>query len=276
MSGHRVAERHEFGPIAVEIVEWRDLRGMTDPSGITALAAAKAADVAVRQVRIEMSSKAEVTVEAGALQFWKGRFDVENTIPAGRVMRRLLGSIATGDRAFRPTYRGKGEIWLEPGFGHFNVVGLGDESVIVDQGCFYVAGPGVRVEAKVQSNVSSALFGGEGLFQTHITGPGFCILQSPVPDGELVKLDVAPGEKVAVDGPFALLRTSNLHFSVGKSSRGWLGTATSGEGLLHHFENRGHEPGQVWVSPLEPVYGSFASPSAQINQAGAAAPRRTT
>ena len=256
--GYRIAETHEFEGAVVDIIAWTELRGMTHIAGVQTLDHFRGAGMAVRQIRVTLKGgKDEITTEAGALQFLSGRIDMENRIPAGKVMRRLFGSALTGESVFRPTYRGKGEIWLEPTLGHYVIVGLGPETVIVDQGAFHVAGKGVAVEAKLQGNVSSALFGGEGLFQTAITGPGFCILQSPVPEDELIKMAVEPGEKCVLDGPFALLRTANLTFSVSKSSRTWIGSTTTGDGLLNTFENRSREAGEVWVSPLEPIYNQF-------------------
>lgn len=254
----KVAETHGFGSVLVEIVEWNELRGMADPDGMDRLALARQAGVAARQVRISLSGNDEIVTEAGALQFHSGKIEIRNEIPAGKILGRLFGAAVTGEAVFRPSYRGTGEIWLEPTFGHFVVVGLDSETVIVDQGAFHLAGSGVKVEAKAQKNLSSAIFGGEGLFQTALTGPGFCVLQSKVPESELVKIFVEPGEKCVVDGSFALLRTANLDFSVGKSARGWVGTALSGEGLLSTFENRSKRQGEVWISPLEPIYASFS------------------
>ena len=264
-SDFTIAENHtEFPGVVIDIIEWPHMRGMTDPRGLVALAAARTAGAAARQVRITIPQQGEVTLEAGALQFWRGRFDMDNRIPAGKVIKRLFGSAVTGESVFRPTYRGKGEIWLEPSLGHFLVVNLENDTIIVDQGAFHACDAAIKIEARMQKNISSAVFGGEGLFQTALSGTGFVVLQSPVPDGELVKLEIAPGEKAVVDGPFALMRTDNIEFTVGKSARTWVGSAVSGDGMLHTFENRSQTPGLVWVSPLEPVYNAFSGFAAMV------------
>jgi len=49
------------------------------------------------------------------------------------------------------------------------------------------------------------LFGGEGLFQTRIRGTGICVLESPVPADEVLRIDLKE-ETLQVDGNFALMR----------------------------------------------------------------------
>jgi uncharacterized protein (AIM24 family) len=68
--------------------------------------------------------------------------------------------------------KGTGEIWLEPSWGYYSFVQLNNETVVVDKGLFYAAESSVEVGLFVQKNASTALFGGEGLFQTKMKGSG--------------------------------------------------------------------------------------------------------
>jgi uncharacterized protein (AIM24 family) len=101
----------------------------------------------------------------------------------------------------------------------------------------------------MQKNVSSALFGGEGLFQTRIRGTGICVFESPVPTDEVLRIDLK-NETLQVDGNFALMRTGQIEFSVEKSTKGIIGTLTSGEGLLQTFRGTG----SVWLAPTQDIY----------------------
>lgn len=237
----------------VEVLEWARLgcpAGGGRPGARAAFAAeAMARPLApVRQVRISLSGGPGFLLEAGSLQFLKGRIAIENE--AKGVAGRVFAAVVGGESVFRPCYRGTGEIWLEPSLGHFLLVGLDRESIVVDQGTFVACEAGIAVSAEMQKNVSSALFGGEGLFQTKLSGTGLAVLSSAVPESEVVKYVLEAGEKVLVDGDFALMRSSAVGFSVGKSARGWVGTALSGEGLLQTFEG----PGEVWLAPTAPMY----------------------
>jgi uncharacterized protein (AIM24 family) len=72
------------------------------------------------------------------------------------------------------------------------------------------------------------------------------------------------GEILSVDGNFALLRTGNIEFSVQKSSKSWLATSVSGEGLLQTFQGTG----QVWLAPTQGVYDRLATPGGLASLAG--------
>jgi uncharacterized protein (AIM24 family) len=57
-------------------------------------------------------------------------------------------------------------------------------------------------------------------------------------------------ETLQVDGNFAPMRTGRIDFSVEKSTKGLIGTLTSGEGLLQTFRGTG----SVWLAPTQDVY----------------------
>jgi uncharacterized protein (AIM24 family) len=97
------------------------------------------------------------------------------------------------------------------------------------------------------------MFGGEGFFQTKISGSGVAILYSPVPQDEILRYQLT-GDKLFVDGNFALMRSEKINFRAEKSSKTWISTSVSGEGLLQTFE--GH--GSVWIAPTQGVYEKLA------------------
>ena len=52
------------------------------------------------------------------------------------------------------------------------------QRLIVDTGCMVMIEPTVEYEVKLQGGVAKSLFGGEGLFLVHMTGPGHVTLQT--------------------------------------------------------------------------------------------------
>ena len=146
---------------------------------------------------------------------------------------------------------------LEPSFSHFLIYRLGGEEVIADKGMFYCGQGSLDVGSAVQKNVSSALFGGEGLFQTRIRGTGIVVLESPVPADEVLQIDLKD-DTLQVDGSFALMRTGKIEFSVEKSTRSLLGTITSGEGLIQTFRGIGvADPDSVGLSAAPSEWDAF-------------------
>ena len=165
----------------------------------------------------------------------------------------MFKSALTQEKAFNPQYSGIGEVVLEPTFAHYILLELNDESFIVDKSLYYCSIGDVEVKPVAQANVSSAIMGGEGLFQTKITGTGAVVLAIDVPmdEIEIYNLD---NERVQVDGNFAILRSSSIRFSVQKSAKGFIGSALGGEGFLQTFEGTG----MVWIAPTSPTYRKMA------------------
>jgi uncharacterized protein (AIM24 family) len=232
-----------------EILEFKSLKGATQSEMARELFFAKEAGLSLKQVKITLKDGSFMT-EAGALYFLKGNIVTENKI--GGVtgfVSKMFKSYLNQETTFKPIYKGTGELFLEPSFGHFIFVELDNESIIVDKGLFYACETTLQVDVVMQSNLSSGLLGGEGWFQTKITGKGLCILEIPVPREEILIYELN-NEKLQVDGNFALLRTEGVTFSVQKSANTLVGTLASGEGLLQTFEGTG----QVWLAPTQPVY----------------------
>lgn len=235
--------------VTISIEEYETLKGGNSTTVAQRVFYAKEVGMKLKQVKAELTNGA-LTVETGALHFFKGAIEVENKSGGvGGLFSKLAKSALTGEGAFNPIYKGTGEVWLEPSFGHFLLVELNNETLICDKGMFYAATDGIDIGVAMQSNVSSAIFGGEGLFQTKLTGTGIAVLASPVPDCEIKKYQLN-GDTLKVDGNFALLRKGNVEFSVTKSAKGLFGTLTSGEGLLQTFT--GH--GEVWIAPTQAIY----------------------
>jgi uncharacterized protein (AIM24 family) len=129
------------------------------------------------------------------------------------------------------------------------MIRLDDETMVVDKGLFYAAEVGVTVGVEMQKNLSSALMGGEGLFQTKLTGTGIVVLATPVHSAEILRYQL-DGDKLSVDGNFALLRKGDIEFKVERSAKTLLGSMTSGEGMLQTFTGTG----EVWLAPTQAVY----------------------
>ena len=90
------------------------------------------------------------------------------------------------------------------------------------------------------------------------------MLVSPVPASELLMYELAPGEKLSVDGSFAFARTAGVNFRAEKSGKSFFQSVSSGEGLLQTFIG----PGLVWIAPTEQVYNRLRMTGAGLPTAG--------
>ena len=104
----------------------------------------------------------------------------------------------------------------------------------------------------MQRNVSSALLGGEGIFQIRLSGSGLVVLESPVPASEIDVVELN-NETLKVDGNFVILRSEGIAFTVERSAKTLIGSAVSGEGLVNVYKGTG----SVWMAPSIKIYNTF-------------------
>lgn len=259
-SPFEVVEQITRGGTTFEILEYPSLGGSAAAEMVERVYTLNRAGVRLRQLRVRLSGDA-VRTEPGALQFLRGRLEMESSTGSGSglggLMKGALAAARTGETLFKPLYRGTGELYLEPTFGNIWLVELQDETLYADQGLFRCAEDSVQVRAHKVESLSGRLAGGEGRYQTEVSGAGIVALSIPVPRSEILQLDLED-ETLQVDGSFALLRTGDVRFSVEKASNSFAGAMTSGEGLLQTFRGTG----RVWLAPTQPVYKAMRTQSA--------------
>lgn len=249
-----IIDEAEDSGFKVEILAYPKIGGAKDHLTAATVYFANQAGIRLKQVRITLRD-GEAIAESGALHFMLGQIQIESKIGGvSGLGKAMMNKFVTKEAAIMPRYRGTGQIYLEPSFSHFLIHRLDGEEVIADKGMFYCGQGTLDIGSALQKNVSSALFGGEGLFQTRVNGTGICVFESPVPVDEVLRIDLKD-ETLQVDGNFALMRTGRLEFSVEKSTKGLLGTLTSGEGLLQTFRGTG----SVWLAPTQDIYQRLQS-----------------
>ena len=248
----KVLEAKAFNNATFEILELDEMRGAKDAGMAMQLYFAKQQGLKIRQVRVHLNNTA-IKTEAGALYYHYG--NIQSRVNAGGVggfIGKSIKGALTSESAMKPEYGGTGTIYLEPSFSHYLIVSLENESIVVDKSLFYCCNSEIQVEPFMQKNISSALMGGEGLFQIRLTGTGVCVLEIPVPVCEIQEFQLFPGQSLKVDGNFAIMRDATVDFAVTRSDKSLIGSAVNGEGLLNTFTTQ--VGGKVWLAPTAPLY----------------------
>ena len=243
----QIVESEKIPGATFEVVQYKSLQGSDDLNTAEKVFFANQANIHLKMVRVTLE-RSGVLIEPGALYFMKGNLQIESTTQG--ITKGLMRKFITGETLFQSHIKGSGEVFLEPTFGHYLMFNINDDALIFDKGAFYCASAGIEVSAKMQKNISSAIFGGEGFFQTQAKGTGVVVLVSPVPTSELLMYHLEAGEKLSVDGNFAFVRTGGVSFHAEKSAKTLFQSVTSGEGLLQTFTG----PGIVRLAPTQVVY----------------------
>ena len=105
--------------------------------------------------------------------------------------------------------------------------------------CVYLAcDANVNSKVVARKNLSSAVLGGEGLFNLSLQGNGIAALESNVPEDELIEV-ILENDELKIDGNLAVCWSSNLEFTVERSTKTLVGSAVSGEGLVNVYRGTG-------------------------------------
>jgi uncharacterized protein (AIM24 family) len=232
------------GPFSV-IEYQRDLSVM--PSTAQIAYYCNAMNVRKRQVVCDLS-KASLTVQAGAMQWSVGNVNATTGVKGvGDLFGKAIRGSVTGEGAIKPEYTGDGMLVLEPTYKHLILLDTAEwnGSVVLDDGLFLACDSKLKHKAVMRSNFSSAVAGGEGLFNLGIEGNGILCLESVCPKEELVEITLN-NDVLKVDGNMAIAWSGSLSFTVERSGKSLIGSAASGEGLVNVYRGTG----KVLLAPV--------------------------
>ncbi len=238
----KVVEKKE----GMRVLEYVNDLSVTPYSATTSYFASKM-NIRKRQVLIELNNS-EYTISAGAMQWTIGNVEMQSGVKgAGDLIGKAIKGVVTKESTVKPIYKGKGILVLEPTYRHILLEDLTEweGGIVLDDGMFLACDSKVEQKVVSRSNLSSAVFGGEGLFNLKLQGEGIAALESFVPRDELIEIDLE-NDVLKVDGNFAVAWSGSLEFTVEKSSKTLMGSAISGEGLVNVYRGTG----KVLLAPI--------------------------
>jgi uncharacterized protein (AIM24 family) len=210
-----------------------------------------------RQVVCDLSKSNGITCQAGAMQWTVGNVNATTGVKgAGDFLGKLVKGKVTGESAIKPEYVGDGVLVLEPTYRHIILLDTTEWNgrVVLDDGLFLACDASIKQKLVARSNVSSAVLGGEGLFNLALDGSGVAVLECRCPQEELIEV-VLENDTLKVDGSFAIAWSDSLNFTVERSGKTLVGSAASGEGFVNVYRGTG----KVLLAPVDRTIGAFSS-----------------
>ena len=202
-----------------------------------------------RQVLIELNNSEFVT-SAGAMQWLVGNIESKTDVKGvGDFLGKAIKGSVTKESAAKPKYFGTGLLALEPTYNYILIedVGTWNNGMVLEDGMFLACDGNINANVAMRSNISSAVLGGEGLFNLRLDGRGLAVLESPVPREELIEVEL-DNDQIKIDGNMAIAWSGSLNFTVEKSTRSFIGSAVAGEGFVNVFRGTG----KVLMTPVRP------------------------
>ena len=221
-----------------------------------------------RQVVIDIDKDHSAVIQAGAMQWMGGNVQATSGIKGiGDFLGKALKGAVTKETAVKPEYVGEGCLVLEPTYKYIILADIGKwgpAGMTIEDGMFLACDANVKSKVVARKNLSSAVLGSEGLFNLSLHGNGVAALESNVPEDELIEV-ILENDELKIDGNLAVCWSSNLDFTVERSTKTLVGSAVSGEGLVNVYRGTG----RVLMCPVAPTTSLFESTNTMTAKAAA-------
>ena len=221
-----------------------------------------------RQVVIDISRDHSAVIQAGAMQWMGGNVQATSGVKGlGDLFGKAIKGAVTKETAVKPEYVGEGFLVLEPTYKYIilqDVSKWGNVGMTIEDGMFLACDANVKRNIVARKTLSSAILGGEGLFNMSLQGNGAVALESNVPEDELIEIELE-NDELKIDGNLAVCWSSNLDFTVERTTKTLVGSAVSGEGLVNVYRGTG----RVLMSPVAPTDSLFYSTNTLAAKAAA-------
>ena len=221
-----------------------------------------------RQVVIDIDKDHSAVIQAGAMQWMGGNVQATSGVKGiGDFLGKALKGAVTKETAVKPEYVGEGYLVLEPTYKYIILADIGKwgpAGMTIEDGMFLACDANVKSKVVARKNLSSAVLGSEGLFNLSLQGNGIAALESNVPEDELIEV-ILENDELKIDGNLAVCWSSNLEFTVERSTKTFVGSAVSGEGLVNVYRGTG----RVLMCPVAPTTSLFESTNTMAAKAAA-------
>ena len=211
-----------------------------------------------RQVVIDIDKDHSAIIQAGAMQWMGGNVRATSGVKGiGDFLGKAIKGAVTKETAVKPEYVGEGCLVLEPTYKYIILADVGkwgSAGMTIEDGMFLACDANVKSNVVARKNLSSAVLGNEGLFNLSLHGNGVAALESNVPEDELIEV-ILENDELKIDGNLAVCWSSNLEFTVERSTKTLVGSAVSGEGLVNVYRGTG----RVLMCPVAPTTSLFES-----------------
>ena len=221
-----------------------------------------------RQVVIDIDKDHSAIIQAGAMQWMGGNVRATSGVKGiGDFLGKAIKGAVTKETAVKPEYVGEGCLVLEPTYKYIILADIGKwgpAGMTIEDGMFLACDANVKSKVVARKNLSSAVLGSEGLFNLSLQGNGVAALESNVPEDELIEV-ILENDELKIDGNLAVCWSSNLEFTVERSTKTLVGSAVSGEGLVNVYRGTG----RVLMCPVAPTTSLFESTNTMAAKAAA-------
>jgi len=184
--------------------------------------------------------------ESGGMSWMSGNVDMKTHTGGG--LGKLVKRAFSGESLFITDFfvnSGSGTIAFASEFpGKILPFKLeAGQSLILQKDAFMCAEKSIDLDIHFRRKLGTGFFGGEGFIMQRATGPGLVFAEV---DGEVIELDLGPGQVLKVDTGHVALLEPTVDFDI-SMVKGFRNILLGGEGL---FLAKLTGPGKVWLQTM--------------------------
>ena len=187
-----------------------------------------------------------ILTENGGMSWMDNGIEMKTTTNGG--IMKGIGRAFAGESIFMNMYTAEkddAEIAFSSSFpGQILEFDLKEgETIIAQKRAFLCSDKTVDIKMQFRKKLGAGFFGGEGFIMQKITGPGKVYLEI---DGNVVKRELAEGEKIKVDNGYVAAMTQDIKLDI-ETVKGVKNVLFGGEGL---FVTSLKGPGTVYLQTM--------------------------
>lgn len=200
----------------------------------------------------QMEDGEQMITEKGSMVWMSPNMEMKTS---GGGIGKMFGKAFSGESMFQNIYtaKGKGMIAFGSSFPG-KILPLKIEpgkEIVVQKQAFLASEMGVNLAIHFNKKMGAGFFGGEGFIMQRLSGNGMAFVEI---DGDLIKYDLAPGQKLVVDTGNVAGFESSVAIDI-QQVPGLKNKLLGGEGLFNTVLTG---PGEVWLQTM-PISGVAAA-----------------
>jgi len=190
-------------------------------------------------LKIQMEAGEVIKAESGAMVSMSTGIELKATT-TGKGFFGAIGAMVGGENLFASEFTANqaGEVVLAPSApGDIVHIPISGGTIFAQAGSYLAGSQGLTITAQGSFR---AMFSGEGLFLSKISGTGDLFVSS---FGAVYQKTLGFGELYRVDTGHIVAFDESVTYKIKKASKGLFSTLASGEGLVGEYLG----PGRIWI-----------------------------
>lgn len=221
-----------------QILQYNHLRGVHNYKSISIIRSIENSGERLKQVRIELNNSS-VKIQDDSVSYIKGNINTVDKSNLYKGLKSLFCDKKSNQYLnLKTTFRGSGEILLQPSFEDFTLIELIDEEIIINDSIFYACDDEIKVSIE------------EDKSKIKLSGSGNIVLKLPAPRNEIIRCKLFNDELTITDD-IVILQSKDIKVKVEAFEK------IIDDNIKNETFKKYKGIGEVWILPTKAIYDKY-------------------